>query len=55
MKAGAEQRTEENKKAKVGEDLDNDAMLEAIGAIGFDKSDLKYDEAVEKFINQLFE
>ncbi len=46
MKAGAERRTEENKKAKVGEDLDNDTMTEVIGAVGFTESDLKYDEAV---------
>ncbi len=38
---------------KVGEDLSNDAMMETIGAIGFNESDLKYDEAVEKFINEL--
>ena len=30
-------------------------MMEIIGAIGFNESDLKYDEAVEKFINQLCE
>ncbi len=27
LKAGAGRRSEENKKAKVGEDLDNDAMM----------------------------
>ncbi len=33
--------------------MDSDALMEAIGAIGLNESDLKYDEAVEKFINQL--
>ncbi len=35
--------------------MDNDAVMEAIGATGFTASDLKYDEAVEKLINQLRE
>jgi hypothetical protein len=30
LKAGAERRVEENKKAKVVEDLDNDTMMELI-------------------------
>ena len=33
LKARAERRAEDNKRAKVGEDLDNDAMMEVIGAI----------------------
>ena len=53
MKAGAERRAEESKKAKVGDDMDDDAMMEAIGAVGFNESDLKYNEVVDKFINQL--
>ncbi len=48
MKAGIKRRAEEIKKAKVGEDSDCDAMKEVIGAM----SDLKYDEAVDKFISQ---
>ncbi len=52
LKAGAERRVEEDKKAKVGEDLENYAMMEVVLAMGFNESDLKYDEAVEKFINQ---
>ncbi len=55
MKARAERRAVENKKAKVEEDSDKDTMMEVIGAIGLNQSDLKYDEAVEKFINQLSE
>ncbi len=35
LKAGAERRAEENKKAKVWDDMDDDAMMEAIGAVGF--------------------
>ena len=35
--------------------MDNDAMMEEIGAVGFTESDLKHNEAVEKFINQLSE
>ncbi len=55
MRASTERRAEENKKANVGDDLDKGAMMEAIGVIGFNESDLKYNEAVDKFINQLFE
>ncbi len=55
LRTDTERRAEENKKAKVGKDLDNDAMMEAIGSLGFTASDLNYDEAVEKFINQLRE
>ena len=55
MKAGAERRAEENKKAKVGDDIHGDTMMEAIGAIEFNDSDLKCDEVVEKFSNQLRE
>ncbi len=55
LRTDAEQREDEDKKAKVGEDLDNDVMIEEIGAVGFAESDLKHDEAVEKFINQLCE
>ncbi len=40
LKAGAERRAEENKRAKVGEDLDNDAMREVMGAAGVTESDL---------------
>ncbi len=54
-KAGAERRSEENKKAKDGDDMDDDAMMEAIGASGFSESDLKYNEVVEKFIHRLSE
>ncbi len=46
MNAGAVRRAEENKKAKVGNDVDDDAMMEATGATGFSVSDLKYDEVV---------
>ncbi len=35
LRAGAERRAEENKKAKVGEDLDGDVMMEVMSAIGF--------------------
>ncbi len=55
LSAGAGRRAEEHKRAKVGEHLDNDAMMEATGAVGFAESDLKYDGAVEKFIDQLRE
>ncbi len=50
MRADAERRAEEKKK-----DLDNDAMMEVIGDVGFVESDLKHNEAVEKFINHLCE
>ncbi len=33
LRAGAERRAEENKRAKVGEDLNNDAMMVAIGGV----------------------
>ena len=55
LKASAERRAEENKRAKVGDDVEGDAMAEAIGAIGFSELDLKYNEVVGKFINQLCE
>ncbi len=51
-KAGAELWAEDNKK---GVDLDNDAMMGVIGASGFNESDLKFDDVVEKFIKQLSE
>ncbi len=35
--------------------MGNDAMLEVIGAVWVTESDLKYNEAVEKIINQLHE
>ena len=35
VRAGAERRVEENKRAKVGDDVEGDTMMEAIGAIGF--------------------
>ena len=35
--------------------MDGDMMMEVVGAIRFNESDLKYDEAVEKIINQLGE
>ncbi len=52
LKAGAERRADENKKAKIGDDMDDETMMVAIGDIGLNESDLKYNEAVEKFINQ---
>jgi hypothetical protein len=55
LKVWAERRAEEAKKAMVGEDVDNDAMKEVFGAAGFAESDLRYVEAVEKFIDQLCE
>ncbi len=55
LKIGAERRAEKNKRAKVGHDVEGDVTMEAIGAIGFNESDLKHNEAVEKFINQLCE
>ena len=55
LKADAERRAEENKKAKVGNDVGGGAMMQAIGAIGFNESDLKRKEVVEKFVNQLCE
>ncbi len=36
-KAGTERRAEENKKAKIGQDLDNDAMMEVTVAAGFNE------------------
>ena len=51
LRAGAERRAEENKRAKVGDDVEGDAMMEVIGAIGLNGSDLKRKEAMEKFIN----
>ncbi len=33
LKAGAERGAEESKKAKVGDDADDDAMMEAVGAV----------------------
>ncbi len=39
----------------MGEDSDNDKMMEEIGDVGFTESNLKYDEAVEKLVNQLRE
>ncbi len=35
LKAGAERRAEDNEKTQVGEDLDNDAMMQATGATEF--------------------
>ncbi len=55
LKAGSERKAEENKKAKVVEDLDSDAMMEVFGAVGCTETDLTYDDAVDKFINQLCE
>ncbi len=46
---------EENQRAKIGDDVEGGAMMETIGAIGFNESDLKYGEVVEKFIDQLRE
>ncbi len=40
MKVGAERRAEENKKAKIEDVMEGDAMMEAIGAVGFSESDL---------------
>jgi hypothetical protein len=55
LKAGAERRAEENKRSKVWGDVEGDAMMEAIGAIRLNESDLKHNEVVEKFIDQLCE
>ncbi len=55
MRAGAERRAEENKTAKIVDDVEGDAMMEATGASGLNESDLKYDEMVEKRISQLSE
>ncbi len=41
LKAGAERRAEENKKAEVGEELDCDTMMEAIGTIAYNESDVR--------------
>ncbi len=35
LRPDAERGAEENKMAKVGEDLGNDAVMEAIGVVGF--------------------
>ncbi len=40
LKAGAGRRAEENKRAKVGDDVEGDVMMEAIGACGLNESDL---------------
>ncbi len=55
LKAGAARRAEDNEKAKVGDDVDDNAMVEATGTILLNESDLKYDEVVGNFINQLSE
>ncbi len=55
LRAGAERSVEANKKTRVGADVDNDAMMQEIGAVEFTESDLKYDEAVEKFRSKLCE
>ncbi len=55
LRTGAEQGAENNKRARVGEDLDTQAMMQETGAVGFAESDLKHGEAVEKFINQMCE
>ncbi len=52
-KARAEGRAEQNKKAKVSDDTEHDAIIEAIGAVGLNESGLKCNEAVEKFIKLL--
>ncbi len=54
-RAGAERRAEENKRARVGDDVEGDAMMGAIGAVGLSESDWTYIEAAENFINLLCE
>ncbi len=51
-KAGAQRREDENKKAKIGDDMDDETMVEATGAIGLNESDLKHNEVEDKFSNQ---
>ncbi len=50
MRVNAKRRVEGNNNTKAGEDMDNDAMMEEIGAGCLTESDVKYDEAVYKFI-----
>ncbi len=40
---------------RLGDDVEGDAMMEAIGAVGFSESGSKYNEVLDKFINQLCE
>ncbi len=53
LRACAERRAEANERTKVEDVVEGDAMMEAIGAGDFSESDLKYNEVVEKLINQL--
>jgi hypothetical protein len=50
LRVNAKRRVEGNNNTKAGEDMDNDAMMEEIGAGCLTESDVKYDEAVYKFI-----
>ncbi len=56
LKVGAERRAKENERARVGDGVEGDTMMEALGAIGLNESDSKYNGVVmERFIDQLCE
>ncbi len=55
LRAGSERRAEESERARVGDEVEGDAMMEAIGAVALSESDWKYNDAMERFINQLYE